>query len=285
MVTIANSDLTLTLDPQRGASITAFRFQNGDEIMRTCTDNTHEPRTTACFPLLPTVGRICNASFEWFEKSYRLSPNMLPEPHYIHGEGWLSTAWQIVEQQSEKVTVALQYQTGNWPFAFTAHLTYTLQNNLLRGEITIKNNEPLIVPIGIGFHPYFPKTKYSKMITHAQCVMLVDNDGIPTDIVRDDPLLLHLNNGTILQQVLDNCFSQWSQRCVLEQERHTVTLSSHNLPCLHCYVPDEDCFCIEPVSHFPNAINMHHPLLEENMTTVRPQETISASFTLLCEKK
>jgi aldose 1-epimerase len=44
--------------------------------------------------------------------------------------------------------------------------------------------------------------------------------------------------------------------------------------------PDQDFFCVEPVSHVPNALNLPNPSLEQAMHVVQPGATLSGSITI-----
>ena len=51
-------------------------------------------RTHAGFPLVPYSGRIDHGRFTFQGREYRVPPNFPPEPHAIHGEGWMQ-AWTV----------------------------------------------------------------------------------------------------------------------------------------------------------------------------------------------
>jgi aldose 1-epimerase len=106
-------------------------------------------------------------------------------------------------------------------------------------------------PVGLGWHPYFPKRARSRL--HVEVAERWDNDAaqLPVRKVAQsgvDSDVAHLDH--------DNCFDGWRGAARIRDERLSLQLSS-SLDRLVIYTPRQyDYFCVEPVSHVPNAIHM-----------------------------
>ncbi len=286
---IANQQVSLTLSPTLGGSVTSFRFRDGEDIMRPYSSGSGDPRDTACFVMVPLANRVDRGRFEWLRNEYQLSPNMSPNPHYIHGEGWHSDQWQVVSKEQERIAIALEYRPTSpdcWPFAFRAEVSYQLQGAGLLGKLRLVNNAPHPVPAGMGFHPYFPRHSSSTVLAQVGRVMLVNyEDMMPSDIVTEDPLIDRLQKGTLLESFMDNTFSLWEGDCIIEQPGQRITMRASQLfSHLHCYSPKEDYFCVEPVSQAPNVINYQHSFSDERIISLAPQQSIEGSFSLQCQR-
>lgn len=289
-----NEFLSLSVDQSLGASIVNLKTYDGIDILRPAfDDNITDPRQSSCFVQIPHVHRIGDGKFSWSRKSYQLSANMPPEPHHIHGEGWQSKDWQLYQQTSDMVVFSLDYRAdnnidGGWPFSFKALLTYKLTKSKLIMTLQFTNQEEFQVPLGLGFHPYFPKTPYSRIKADVQRVMLVDDMMMPITITDNDILVEKCNDGSLLDLNFDHCFSGWQGEAVIRQQTHDVILTGDEyLNCLQCYAPEnQDFFCVEPVSHLPNVINYRNDVQpDEDMLYINAKATLSASACLTIIRK
>ena len=67
---------------------------------------------------------------------------------------------------STAVDVALTYRhhaDQHWPFAFEARQYFTLGPTALHVEMQFTNLADLAQPVGLGWHPYFPKRSRSRL--------------------------------------------------------------------------------------------------------------------------
>jgi aldose 1-epimerase len=77
----------------------------------------------------------------------------------------------------------------------------------------------------------------------------------------------------------DNCFDGWKGPARIRDEKFSLQLSS-SLDRLVVFTPqDREYFCVEPVSHVPNAIHMADPAAH-GLRTVAPGEALEASMNL-----
>ena len=140
--------------------------------------------------------------------------------------------------------------------------------------MSITNTGDLAQPVGLGWHPYFPKRARSRM--HVELSERWESDATQLPISKHaqpgiDGDVAHLN--------FDNCFQGWRGPARIRDEKFSLQLSS-SLNYLVVYTPqDKDYFCVEPVSHVSNAIHMADPAAH-GLRTLQAGESFEASMVL-----
>lgn len=136
------------------------------------------------------------------------------------------------------------------------------------------------MPAGLGFHPYFPLDETTRLSFRADQVWLADETMLPTDTAPagtfGDWSTPHPLSGSTL---IDNCYAGWNGAAAIERGDARISLSADAADWLHLYrPPDRDFFCIEPVTHMPDAINRAAP-----MPTLAPGESTALTMTITWE--
>lgn len=209
---------------------------------------------SGCYPLVPYSNRIGYARFRWKGHDFTTRPNFGESPHSIHGVGWMRP-WERVS--SSAVEVVLRYRhaaDADWPFAFEATQYFNLTPQSLHVEMVVTNLAEVAQPVGLGWHPYFPKRARSRL--HIELAERWDGDatGLPVRKVAQPGI-----DAGVAHLAFDNCFDGWHGAARIRDERFSLQLSS-SLDRLVVYTPPEkDYFCVEPVSHVSNAIHMAEP--------------------------
>jgi aldose 1-epimerase len=211
-------------------------------------------RESAMYPLVPYSNRLGYRRFRWRGHDYTTRANVADSPHSLHGIGW-QRPWRIVSSSALEVVLELAHGgDGDWPFPFTARQYFSLSADSFGVRLQLTNDGDGEQPVGLGLHPYFVRRARSRL--HIELSHRWDSDPtlLPTRKVAQpgiDSDLSHLD--------FDNCFEGWRGPARIRDERFSLQLTS-SLPYLVVYTPPErDYFCVEPVSHVSNAINMAHP--------------------------
>ena len=227
-------------------------------------------RASGSYPLVPYSNRLGYRHFRWKGHEYTTQPNFGDSPHSLHGIGWLR-AWEIVS--SSTVEVVLRYRhtaDADWPFDFEASQYFTLTPDSMHVQMVFTNTAPVVQPVGLGWHPYFPKRTRSRLHIELSGRWESDATQLPVRKVAQpgiDSDVAHLD--------FDNCFEGWKGPARIRDERFSLQLSS-SLPYLVVFTPqDKDYFCVEPVSHVSNAIHMADPAAH-GLRAVKPGETTDA---------
>jgi aldose 1-epimerase len=224
--------------------------------------------------LVPYSNRLGYRHFRWKGHEYTTQPNFDDSPHSLHGVGWLRP-WEIVT--SSAVDVVLRYRhvaDAHWPFPFEASQYFTLTPQAMSVQMVLTNTGDVAQPVGLGWHPYFPKRARSRLHIELSGRWDTDATQLPTRKVPQsgiDSDLAHLD--------FDHCFEGWSGAARIRDEKFSLQLSS-SLPYLVVYTPqDQDYFCVEPASHVSNAIHMADPAAH-GLRTLQPGQTLDASMKL-----
>ena len=266
--------LRLALRPDLGGCIAGL-WHRDTPILRSLEPvSLTASRPSGCYPLVPYSNRLGHRHFRWKGHEYTTQPNFDENPHSVHGVGWLR-AWEIVS--SSAVEVVLRYRhaaDGHWPFAFEASQYFTLTPQAMRVQMVFTNIGDMAQPVGLGWHPYFPKRARSRL--HIELSDRWDSDAtqLPVRKVAQpgiDSDVAHLN--------FDNCFDGWKGPARIRDEKFSLQLSS-SLDRLVVFTPqNRDYFCVEPVSHVSNAIHMADPAAH-GLRSVAPGETTDAWMNL-----
>ena len=281
MISLQLNDLTLRLNPSVGGSVDAF-LQGNTALLRTATPGSTNPLEQAAYPLIPFSGRIDQGAFTFNNRHVKLPSNMPPEPHAIHGQGWQSV-WQVVTQTERAATIALDYDGTDWPWRYRAEQTFELSKNALTVAMSLCNLSREPMPAGLGWHPFFPKEDARLTADVAQ--IWPSDDNLISQPPQHSPEVEQLSTGAAVAALgLDNAFSTHSPHAHMQwpaKARSISLQSSEELGHLVIYTPpDEDFFCVEPVSHAPNCVNSAMPASVTGARTLEPDETLRAHLTL-----
>ena len=247
--------LRLAVRPDLGGCIAGLWHRDTPILRSTEPALLVNSRQSGSFPLVPYSNRLGYRRFRWKGHDHTTQANFDDNPHSLHGVGWLR-AWEVVSTSA--VEVVLRYRhvaDADWPFDFEATQYFTLTPQSLTVQMVVSNTGEQAQPVGLGWHPYFPKRARSRL--HIELSDRWDSDAtqLPVRKVAQpgiDSDISHLD--------FDNCFEGWKGPARIRDEKFSLQLSS-SLQLLVVYTPqDKDYFCVEPVSHVSNAIHMADPL-------------------------
>jgi aldose 1-epimerase len=271
-------ELRLALRPDLGGAIAGL-WLGGLPVLR-CTepDELDSGARGASYPLVPYSNRLGHRRFDWLGRSYTTASNAPGMPHSIHGIGW-QRPWSVVVHGDAEATISLEHlPDADWPFAFTAQQRFVLGAGLLRVEMSVTNTAGIAAPVGLGWHPYFPKRARSRLHIELGERWEADATKLPTHKVAQ-----HGIDADVAHLAFDHCFEGWRGAAHIHDETLSLKLGS-SLDRLVVYTPPEKpYFAVEPVSHVNNAIHMPQPLLH-GLRSLQPGESTSAWMELQIAK-
>lgn len=278
VTTLICGDLEVVIDPVFGARINSARL-GGHDILRPVLDETDpEPLQAASFPLVPFSNRVIDGRFEWGGKVYDLPENWDVEDNAIHGEGW-KAPWREV-RASDSLCEHVLTGTGWWPWLYECRQVTEIGPDWLRQTLTLTNRGASDMPAGLGFHPYFPRSRQTRLNFEADYVW--PPVGAP-DFGRQSVTAAFDFSAekSLGPEDFDHCFEGWKGRALISYPETglslVVTGSSHARHCV-VYLPDgEPYFCFEPVSHLSGALNGVAGS-NSSLTRLRPGESLSFSM-------
>ena len=267
---------TLDLRPQLGGSILALHHA-GKAVLRPSAAGAAHPLDTACFPLVPYANRIAQGRFTDDGVSYDLPRNFKPDhPHTLHGTGWLS-AWRMAEQAVDSVVLEHDHVgDAHWPWPFAAQQRFTLAPGSMMIELAVQSLADRPVPAGLGLHTYFPCDDATRLTMTTEQAWLSDADDLRTEAAPAGHFGdWHAGAPVPGDTLIDNSYSGWDGQARVTQRDHVLHLSATGAPDCHLYRPPaESFFCLEPVSHLPDAIN------REGMALLAPGAALTLGLTI-----
>lgn len=234
------------------------------------------PRQAACYAMLPYSNRIGHGRLRWHGLEVPLTLNFGDHPHPLHGFGW-QRAWQAHQTDTSTVVMTLHHAPdGHWPFSMQAEQVIRLESSprggAVHARVTLTNTDTRTQPMGFGWHPYFPRRHPPARIRATVTGRWAkDTQDLPTHLEPVPDLDAHVD-----QLALDHGFEGWDGQAFIDDEVFRIRLSS-SLRRLVVFTPAPTAtsahFCVEPVSHASNAIQMEDPIAQ-GLTAVAPGESI-----------
>jgi aldose 1-epimerase len=284
MLTLSRGDDSLVVAPEAGGAILGWT-RGGAHLLRHPSPEAAlhgRPGDMGLFPLVPYCNRIAWRRFTWDGRAHELAANFGDHPHAIHGVGWKSP-WRIEQVSAAAVTLSLHHDpvgtaARSWPFAFAARLEYRLMDAGLRIRIEATNLHSDPVPMGIGVHPWFPRPDGAVLAFQADGVWL-NRDALPVTHVPVPAAWRHTDGRTVDSEMLDNCFTGWDGVARLPGARIEAEAVFANL---QVFTPaGANFFCVEPVSHVPDAINRPDLPPGQAMAMLAEGQTLGGQMTFV----
>lgn len=235
----------------------------------------------ASFPLVPYANRIAGGRFAFDGRDYRLPLNFGDHPHSIHGFGWQAT-WTPKETGPATARLIHDHDgSDGWPSAYRAEQIVSLTASHLSMSLSVKNVGDALMPVGLGFHPYFLADADTTLRFVARGLWLSSPDMLPERAAPADALGDWSRPAIVCgSDLIDNVYGGWDGSAVIQRgDGIRLTLSAPGVTWLHVYrPPDSNDFCLEPVSHMPDAINRN------GMDVLAPGDVARLSMTVAIDK-
>lgn len=282
MISISSGDYSLDVLPELGGAVGALRFRSVD-ILRPGSPQATDPLEAAAFPLIPFANRIAHGAFEFDGTAVRLKKTAPGQPHALHGQGWRQP-WGVQEGQSDRIALSFEHRAGEWPWHYAARQEISLDGEGLEVLLSVENRSERPMPIGLGWHPYFRRSHRLRLRAHVEGVWLTDEECLPTQRIEGAHFGDWSRGGRLPNALIDHCHAGWNGTAEIEWPEEMLCLrlsASQPLRWLHLYAPPaEDFFCIEPVSHMPDALNRPEPREATGNRTLACGETLAARVRL-----
>jgi len=283
--------LRAALRPDLGGSLTGLWWNDVPVLRSMEPEALMGPRQSACYALLPYSNRIGHCRFDWLGSAYTTRQNFGDHPHSLHGVGW-QRSWDVLAADESAITLGLTHAPdADWPFAFEARQTLTLEvadataapasspslasaaqrpHATLHWLIEVRNTDPRIQPVGLGWHPYFVRRLGSRIQASVRSRWAHDASGLPAERRSHPPL-----DASVADLALDHCFEGWGGEARVIDELHDIRIRSSTSR-LVVFTPNPaQHFCVEPVTHANNAIQMSDPLAH-GLAALQPGHCASA---------
>lgn len=255
IVELRSGELRLALRADLGACMAGLWLGELPVLRSTEPAALASSRLSGCYPLAPYSNRLGYRRFRWQGRDYTTQPNFDDNPHSVHGVAW-QRPWAVVEASGTQALLRYQHAAdGHWPFDFELEQRFALEATALEVRLAFTNRAAQAQPVGLGWHPYFPKRARSRL--HIELAERWDNDatGLPVRHVAQPGI-----DADVAHLEFDNCFEGWRGAARLRDEKLSLRLTS-SLPYLVVFTPQtKPYYCVEPVSHVSNAVHMADPV-------------------------
>jgi aldose 1-epimerase len=292
VITLRADGFGLRLAPEAGGMVTRYWLERDARVwewLRPASELAVARRDgyeAAAFPLVPFSNRIRGGRFRFDGRDVALPLNRPPERHAIHGQGW-QAAWTPREVSTTTALLEFRHPPDAWPWAYRATQRFVLSPAGLTVELALHNESDAPMPAGLGWHPYFLRTPRTTLTAAVERIWLTDAEMLPAELAPS-PVTASLSAGGTIDCVsLDNGFTGWSRRAVIdwpELGARLVMSVEPPLDFLTVFIPPNlPFFCVEPVSHATDALNLDGPAAEVGRRQLAPGATLRASITLTPE--
>lgn len=283
MLTLTEGKSSIVVVPEYGAGLLGW-LHGGTAVLRRALPQAAmgDFHALSCFPLLPYANRIAGGRFTWDGHDHILTRNFGDRPHTIHGIG-RQRAWTVAHVHPNAVSLELTHEAdAAWPFAFLATMAYTLNGPTLSVDLTLTNRHTAAAPAGLGIHPYFPKPQGVTLRFEAPGAWENGPDTLPLRHGPVPPDWSFSPARPVASVQLDNCFTGWTRSADINAGRASLRIeASEVFANLQVFTPPSgDFFCVEPVTHSPDAINRPGLPAEQAMASLQAGATLSGTIRL-----
>ena len=276
---------TLQIRPSLGGAVGAWT-RTGAVIFHPVTDPNLIAQHGAAvggYPLIPFSNRVAYGRFAFDGRTYQLDPNFRGEPHTIHGNAWMRP-WRVLRRDQAAATLALDHDppndpAGQWPFRYHAEIEYALRDDGLRVSILVRNTDERAQPVGLGFHPFFPRDPDLALGFSAASVWHVGPDSLPDERLPVEGEYRFEPIRSVDGPPLDNCYAGWTNSAFLRWPRRELALGINAAaPFDHLVVftpPGRDYIAVEPASNMTDAVNRPE-IPDRGLTVLQPGQELTA---------
>jgi aldose 1-epimerase len=248
--------LRLALRPDLGGCIAGL-WRDGLPVLRSAEPSTlAASRPSGCYPLVPYSNRLGYRRFRWLGQDHTTQPNFDDSPHSVHGVAW-QRPWTVLSASRRHRGRAGLHPCRRCALAVRLRGAPALRARArcLTVSLAFTNRADQPQPVGLGWHPYFPKRTRSRLHIELSDRWESDATGLPTRKVPQPGI-----DGDVAHLAFDHCFEGWQGAARIRDEKLSLRLTA-SVPYLVVFTPaTRDYFCVEPVSHVSNAIHMADPL-------------------------
>lgn len=277
---LQRGDLQLDLLPGLGGAVAGFRWTGGGEafaLMRETAGDVGDVLGTACFPLIPYCNRIRDGRFAFRGGEVRLSPNLPPQKHPLHGQGW-RMAWSVGDAGADAAELVCVHTPGEWPWAWEGRQRFGLDDRGLEVTVSCRNLSDEPMPCGLGLHPFFDAPDDLVLDASVTGVWTVDDEIMPVRLEPPEGRYA-LRQRRIARAGLDNGYEGWSGEALLHWTSAGVSLriGSPDARRFQVYAPDEAAvLCAEPVTNANDALSRPESAwAEAGLAILQPGEATS----------
>lgn len=299
LVTLTAGTLRLVIAPAIGGALAAFYESTANGPLHWMRPASHaafterDPLRMASFPLFPYCNRIRNARFGFDGAIVDLSGNDPRFAHALHGNAW-RRPWQVSALTQNSVDLHFEHEpdsriAGDWPFRYRARQRIELGDQALRITLSAQNLAGRPMPFGMGHHPYYPRTRQTRIYADVAAMWHADAHVLPTHL-GPHPAVDALRRDGLSPDAfdLDNNFANWAREATIawpDESRQLTMTAEAPFDHMVIFAPADDSqLCVEPVTNTTDCFNASGPREHVGGCVLQPGEELSATVTWTPER-
>lgn len=277
MIALRAGDAEAAILPEHGAAFTRLAWQ-GRDLLRPVPQGADPNRGFhGSFLMAPWTNRLDGGRIRANGIVHRMPINRPEEDTAIHGF-LRDIAWEIADSTSKRLVLACRFDRP--PFNGRAELIIRLAPDHLALSIMLTNGSNSPMPMGFGWHPYFPRPPGARFSAAARIAFGRDARNLP--VAPRASAGLHGADGAL--EGLDGHFAGWDGTARIDwPDGHGVILRAAGAWAsnLHVFAPrGGSALAVEPVSHAPDAPNRPAAAAHGAMHEVDPGGSLEGSLTI-----
>lgn len=286
--TLQNNKLKIVVKEVGAELCQISSVQNVNEFMWDANPNVwanHAPN------LFPIIGALKNDSFTFDGKTYNLVK---------HGFIRYNEDIKLYEQTKESLTFKLKYNESalkSYPFKFEFSITYTLKDNIVEINHTVKNLDTKTMYFSVGGHPAFACPIYDDDSYNDYFLEFERIENSKRHLINMDSGLISSNTQPVFAdsnkiRLTHDLFQKdalifkdlKSRKVTLKSDTYgaILTLNFKDFPYLGIWAkPAGDFICIEPWQGIADHENTNQDLkTKEGILSLAAGETFSAAYSI-----
>ncbi|ADV66790.1 aldose 1-epimerase [Deinococcus maricopensis] len=285
--TLTGTHFTLEVLPDVGASVLNLRAASGRPVLRPVRpEDVQSSSNAASFTLMPFSNRVRDAHFTFAGRDVQLrvtTKDGLTQHGDVRNRPW------TVTRTPDALHAALNSRDHadlNWPWTFTAGVTYELRGATLTTHLTLTNADAQPMPAGFGIHPYFARRADGvdpALTLGAACVYDTDDRALPLGAARPvTPELDYRSARVIGNATLDRVYTTWDGEARLDWGVRALHLRADPVfGHVVVFTAPDGSLALEPVSNATDGFNlMARGVAGHGVVTLAPGETLSGRIDL-----
>lgn len=252
MIALGNDRVRLTVDPDRGASVLRFEALMGAgavPVLAPADPPGDGPAEAAMFLMAPFANRARGNRLRHGNHVIPVQPNT-DEPLALHGIAWQRT-WTVAAQSSDRLRLRLDPADRD-PMRLRMTFDIALTATGAAFGLTLETTGDGVLPVGLGFHPFFPRLPETTVAFAAQHLWPEGEGHLPRGREPVPGGEDYRAPRRLPEAWRNQCYSGWSGRADIDQPSlgYTLRVEARGLGALMLFAtPDMPRFALEPQSH------------------------------------
>ncbi|XDB00201.1 hypothetical protein AB1M95_02880 [Sulfitobacter sp. LCG007] len=279
MIEMRAGGLHLSVDPDRGASIRSLDLMSASgrrPVLAAPCPDPQDSGQSALFPMAPFANRVRDNRLNIAGRAADLSPNTHDDPLCLHGWAW-QRSWRIAQAAPDQCQLTLRLLDHGYDLSLCYEMQLSETGLTLR--LRAVNDGIDSVPVGLGFHPYFPRHRDTTLRFEASTLWPEGPDHLPIGHTRLPDAADHAPKGILPEGWRNECYSGWTGIAHIGQPAlgYDLALTSSDATVLMFYAdPALDRFALEPQSHVSGETHTG----PSGLTALGPRQEFRIGMTL-----